>query len=239
MDKFFRDFEYFWNLINIGTNFTFARYADGEVMLMRGVGVFENTQAYSVDNWKAPNNLTKVGRELLETLNHTEENYYYAISGRNDNISDHNFLRENIKHGENNLTFVNLWINANYRNMVKKLAKLKRDTILICNEKAKIENFPFNVTSISTFPNDCITFWENNSESYMNDLIKNYGHMNNQLFLISCGPVSEIIIHRLYQNNPNNTYIDVGSSIDEFVHGKQTRPYMNPASEYSKFISSF
>ena len=239
MDKFFRDFEYFWNLINIGENFTFTRYADGEVMLMNGVGVLENTQAFNVDNWKSPNNLTKVGKDLLETLNHTEDNYYYAISGKNDNISDYNFLRSNIKHNDNNITFVNLWINANYRNMLKKLSNLKRDVVLICNENAKIENFPFNVVSITSFPNDCITFWEQNSEEYINRLIKDYGTLNNQLFLISCGPVSEIIIHKLYENNPNNTYIDVGSSIDEFVHGRQTRPYMNPMSEYSKFISTF
>lgn len=239
MDKFFRDFEYFWNLITIESNFTFARYADGEVMLMKGVGVFENTQAYSVDNWKAPNELTKVGTQLLETLNHTEENYFYAISGKNDNIHDYQFLIDNIKHGRDNLTFVNLWINANYRNMMKRYSALKRSVILICNEKANFKNFPFNVTHITPFPNDCITFWETNSEEYIQRLIKDYGEINNQLFFISCGPISEIIIHRLYENNPNNTYVDVGSSIDEFVHCKQTRPYMNPTSQYSKFISTF
>lgn len=35
------------------------------------------------------------------------------------------------------------------------------------------------------------------------------------------------------------SYVDVGSSIDEFVQGYKTRPYMNPYSEYSKAISFF
>ena len=61
----------------------------------------------------------------------------------------------------------------------------------------------------------------------------------NELFFISCGPISEIIIHKLYESNPNNTYVDVGSSIDEFVHGYKTRPYMDPTSRYSKMISKF
>jgi hypothetical protein len=52
------------------------------------------------------------------------------------------------------------------------------------------------------------------------------------LFLVSAGPLSEAIIHRLYSKNPNNRYIDVGSSLDEIVHGKKTRPYMVEGTQY-------
>jgi len=239
MDKFFEDFNKFWKLIEDGINFTFTRYADGEVMLMNGKPVGSITQASRIDNWESPEAMTKVGAELLQTLTHSEDNYYYGISAPNDNINDYYFLIDNIKGKKENLTFVNLWINANYRNTIKKYALLKRNVILVCNENAKKENFPFNVTDIMPFPNDCINFWNKNSEQYIADLIAKYGEMSNQLFFISCGPVSEIIIHRLYQNNPNNTYVDVGSSIDEFVHGRITRPYMDPMSPYSKEISRF
>jgi hypothetical protein len=237
--KFFEDFEYFWNLIENGNNFTFTRYADGEVMLMEGRQVSEFTQAYSVDKWKSPATLTKVGKELLESLNHTEENYYYAISGINDNINDYTFLRENIKHNDSNITFVNLWINANYQKTKNKMKSLKRDVILICNENAKIENFPFKVKELIPFPNNCISFWEENSSLYMDTLLKKFKDIKNELFFISCGPVSEIIINKLYTNNPYNSYVDVGSSIDEYVHSKITRPYMLPTSIYSKSISNF
>jgi hypothetical protein len=237
--KFFEDFEYFWNLIENGNNFTFTRYADGEVMLMEGRQVSEFTQAYSVDKWKSPATLTKVGKELLESLNHTEENYYYAISGINDNINDYTFLRENIKHNDSNITFVNLWINANYQKTKNKMKSLKRDVILICNENAKIENFPFKVKELIPFPNNCISFWEENSSVYIDTLLKKFKDIKNELFFISCGPVSEIIINKLYTNNPYNSYVDVGSSIDEYVHSKITRPYMLPTSIYSKSISNF
>ena len=182
--KFFEDFEYFWNLIENGNNFTFTRYADGEVMLMEGRQVSEFTQAYSVDKWKSPATLTKVGKELLESLNHTEENYYYAISGINDNINDYTFLRENIKHNDSNITFVNLWINANYQKTKNKMKSLKRDVILICNENAKIENFPFKVKELIPFPNNCISFWEENSSVYMDTLLKKFKDIKNELFFI-------------------------------------------------------
>jgi hypothetical protein len=239
MEKFSSDFSRFWELINTNINFAFARYADGEIMLMKGQAITDGTQASSIDKWKSPNRLTKVGEQLLETLNHVEDNYFYAISSITDNINDYKFLKNNIKQKEDNLTFVNLWINANYNLMVKNLCLNKREVILICNKNAKKENFPFNVIDITPFPNDCINFWEENDKSFIDEITKKYSSLNNQLFFISCGPISEIIIDVLYKANPNNTYVDVGSSIDEFVHGYKTRPYMDSNSYYSKLISKF
>lgn len=239
MEKFNSDFEFFWTLINERKNFAFTRYADGEVMLMQGNAVGEMTQASKIDKWSAPLGLTKVGEELLKTLNHTEDNYYYAISSVTDKLSDYNFLKNNIKQTEDKLTFVNLWINSNYQKTIEQYNLLKRPVHLICNYKAKKENFPFTIASITPFPNDCVKFWEENGEYFINELLETYKDKTDELFFISCGPVSEIIIDKLYTANPNNTYIDVGSSIDEFVHGYKTRPYMDKNSIYSQMISTF
>lgn len=239
MEKFNEDFEYFWDLINNHQNFAFTRYADGEVLLMLGNHIGVQTQAYMVDKWSSPLGLTKVGKELLETLNHTEDNYYYAISSVTDNISDYNYLKSKITQKERNITFVNLWINGNYNKTIEKFNSLKRPVNLICNHNAIRKNFPFDVSSITHFPDDCVNFWEKYSDDFINSLISEIKNKNNELFFISCGPISEIIIHKLYSTNPNNTYVDVGSSIDEYVHGYKTRPYMNPTSHYSKMISKF
>jgi hypothetical protein len=239
MEKFNKDFEYFWDLINDGKNFAFTRYADGEVLLMLGNAVGSMTQAAMVDKWTAPLGLTKVGRELIATLNHTEDNYYYAISSVTDNIGDYNFLKSNIRQKEENITFVNLWINGNYNKSIEKYNTLKKSVNLICNYKAKREKFPFKISSITPFPNDCINFWDVSGETFIESLLLETKDKQNELFFISCGPISEIIIHKLYESNPNNTYIDVGSSIDEFVHAYKTRPYMNLTSDYSKMISKF
>jgi hypothetical protein len=239
MNKFEKDFEYFWDLIEKNINFSYVRYADGEVLLMRGNEVGKVSQAFITDKWYSPNTLTKVGRELLETLEHTENNFYYAISGINDSIDDYKFLRSNIPQKEENITFANLWINNNYQKMKNKLLNLKREVILICNHSASKENFPFAVEDITPFPDDCINFWDKHGDDFLKNIVKKYGNFKNKLFFISCGPISEIIIHELYKNNPENSYIDVGSSIDEFVHGRPTRPYMIPNSFYGKLISHF
>jgi hypothetical protein len=62
---------------------------------------------------------------------------------------------------------------------------------------------------------------------------------SNTLFIVCCGPLSAVLIKLMFENNENNTYIDFGSSMDEFIHGKKTRPYMFENTQYSKMISSF
>lgn len=237
MKDFNQDFEYFTNLILSDNNFAYARYADGEVALMLGKSIGLGSQAFHIDKWSSPNGLTRVGKELLETLDHQEHNYYYAISSNTDWADDNHFLISKLK--TNNITFANLWINANYQKMKVFYQNLKKSIYIICNQKAKKENFPFPIIEIIPFPDDCINFWEQNGDIYLNYIREQLPNINNQTFFISAGPVSEILIHNMYKVNPNNQYIDVGSSIDEFVHGYPTRPYMDPNSQYAKEISYF
>jgi hypothetical protein len=238
MKDFNQDFEYFTELLRSDKNFAYARYADGEVALMKGSSIGAGSQAFHVDGWEAPQLLTKVGKELLQTLEHAEDNYYYAISSNTDNIDDHEFLVSRIKL-PSNITFANLWINANYQKMKAFYSSFKKESYLICNQKAKKESFPFPVLEIFPFPDNCVYYWEEYGEDYMNQLLQYAREVRNKTFFISCGPVSEIIIHNLYLANPNNQYVDVGSSIDEFVHEQKTRPYMDPNTTYANEISYF
>jgi hypothetical protein len=237
MEQFKADFIKFTEKIKNGENFAYARYADGEVLLMRGNEVGLQTQAFQVDNWKAPNQLTKVGKELLESLTHTESNYYYAIAS--DSLSDHYFLMERLKTKKENLTFANLWINSNYQQMKEFYLNFQKDSFVICNHKAVKDRFPFKVKELFPFPDNCIEYWENYGDDYISQLSEYVSQVENQTFFISAGPVSELIVHNLYLVNPNNQYIDVGSSLDEFIHGRKTRPYMIEGTIYSNETSKF
>lgn len=238
MKDFKKDFDYFTELINSGKNFAYARYADGEVALMRGKEIGEGSQAYNVDNWSSPGQLTKTGKQLEESLLHTEDNYYYAISSNTDWDSDHEFLMSRIRI-PNNITFANLWINANYQKMKAFYQNLKKEVYVICNQKAKKESFPFPVAELFPFPDNCVAYWEQHGDDYIYQLSEYVSQIQDKTFFISCGPISEIIIDKLYKVNPNNQYIDVGSSMDEFVHGHKTRPYMDTATKYASEVSYF
>lgn len=58
------------------------------------------------------------------------------------------------------------------------------------------------------------------------------------LFIISLGPVAKIFAHQMWLANPKNMYIDVGSAVDGYVKGRNSRPYADPNSPYSKKICS-
>ena len=235
--KFNDDFIFFTEKIKSGEPFAYARYADGEVALMKGVSVGVQSQAFQVDRWLAPDQLTKVGKGLLESITHTEDNYYYAISAHSDNIGDYEFLKSHLK--TDKLTFANLWINANYQKMKEFYSTLDKSVYVICNHEARPERFPFKVNEIFPFPDNCILYWEEHGEDYITQLLDYTSQLSGETIFVSAGPVSEILIDTMYKANPNNQYIDVGSSLGEYIHGYKTRPYMDENSQYSKEISFF
>jgi hypothetical protein len=225
--KHFQDFKY---KISSNKNFTFARYADGERMILNNVSILNGTQACDIDNWKYNNNVL-FSNDLLETCKHTEDNYYYAISCTCCDPEGNKFYKNLLK--TNNLTFSNLFINGNYNLFINFVNSLQRNVCLIANKNCLSSEYPFDVKLKVPIPDDCVNWYENNKEKILDKIKDVSNSYNNELFFISAGPLSEIIIHNLYINNPNNTYIDVGSSLDFYTHKKITRPYQIINSEYN------
>lgn len=219
---FSKHFEDFKQKIALNHNFAFARYADGERMILNNVSILDGTQACDIDNWKYNNN-TLFSNDLLETCKHTEDNYYYAISCTCCDPEGNKFYKQLLK--TNNLTFSNLFINSNYNSFISFINSLQKNVCLIANKNCLTSDYPFNVQLKVPIPEDCVNWYENNKQKIINIIANVAKSYNNQLFFISAGPLSEILIHNLYINNPNNTYVDVGSSLDFYTHKKITRPY--------------
>ena len=237
-EKYSEDFKLFWDKINEGVNFSFVRYADGEVMLINESPIDKKTQAYESDRWFSDGGTTKLGVDLNECLSTNDPNFYFAISSKTDNISDYDFLYGRISNKEN-ITFANLWINTNYKETISRIEKLNRGVVLICNENCKLDKIPFNVLEFVPFPDNCVNFWETNKDSFLEKLDSVSSMYNDTLFIVCCGPTSAVLIKQMFTNNKNNTYVDFGSSLDIFIHDKITRPYMVDGSYYQTHISKF
>lgn len=227
--SFAQHFDYFKNKILNNENFAFARYADGERMILNNQSIGLGTQAFNVDKWKFQDNLL-FSKDLLETCKHTEDNYYYAISCKCCDPIGLVYYKNLLK--SKNITYSNLFINLNYDKFINFVNELKRDVVLIANKDCKTANYPFNVVNKLPIENDCVNWYENNKDLILKTLSIFAKKHNNKLFFVSAGPLSEIIIHHLYINNPENTYVDIGSSLDIYTHGKITRPYQIKNSEY-------
>lgn len=227
-DEFYRIIE----LIDKSDSFVFSRYGDGEVMLINGEDVSTNTQAYSIDKWSSKGK-TKLGTKLDDSLYHTEDNWIYGIPCQCCNDRCKHVLLSKLKTDIKNITYANLWVNSNYELFKYWVSKLIDEVVVIGNYKGVNNKYPFNVKQYIPIPDDCVNYYEQNDKEFESKLIKDVEGVEKTLFLISAGPLTEVIIEILWKNNKNNKYIDVGSSLDEFIHSKVTRPYMVKGNQYS------
>lgn len=222
-----KEFEKFWRKIERNENFALVRNGDGERAIMLGHAV------KAQEGWRAPAYSTKLGEECLKAIQVVDNRYWIGISCPCCDRKAYYWYMTHTKQA--NITFANIWLNGNYERFINKFSKLKRDAIIIANHAAENKKIgQLNILKFYSVGDNCIEFWENSAEKLIEQIIGEYGNQNGILYVVSAGPLSGPIISRLFANNSNNCYIDFGSAIDEFVHNRKTRPYMNPTTSYAK-----
>ena len=213
--------------ISSGENFCLSRYGDGELAIIEGREISKDTQAYTEDGWHTDGNAGVFARDLRQSLERTEGNFYYAIPCTcchgQENQNKYIDMISN-----KNILLANLLVNCNFRKFVNYLLCLDRKVVLIANEVGYDKEYPFNVVDALWVTEECIEWYNTYKEDILaivRDVSKRH---QDTLFLISAGPLANILVDKLYESNPNNCYIDVGSPLDVFTKGVITRPYQDP-----------
>lgn len=107
--------------------------------------------------------------------------------------------------------------------------------MLITNWRGKDKTFGrLNVLRHYLVGDDCVNFFETDCASLINRIIAEVGHEKNLLYVVSAGSLSNVIIAELFKRNPDNCYVDFGSSIDLLTHDKVTRSYMVDGTSYAR-----
>ena len=167
---------------------------------------------------------------LKEAMNDEMELYYKGAPcyscAPNELVTDS--LSAKVKN-KDQFTLSCLFTNANVRQGARFLEILKgRNVITIMDwSNLAIQNprFPVNVRySFRTkgLPQDNLHIINEAKEFIRVNDLKNY------IFLISSGQLSNVLVHQLFKENPNNTYINIGDYFDPILTGKATKPYHNP-----------
>lgn len=223
---FNEDFIEITKMIKDTKPFAFSRFADGEIAVMRG------RQIVGSDKWTAPNYVTKLGTDLLKAIEVVDDNVYFGISCQCCDKPGRDYLLSLIKNDMKNVTFSNMFVNGNYSDFIEFAKTIDEPVNLIANEEAILNNCPFKVTTFLPVPDDCVNYWENVRDGFLDLLKESYSNIHGELFFISAGPMSEAIISYLWEINPTNRYVDVGSSIAEFIHGRPIREFAYTQSQY-------
>ena len=220
-----RALDFFIDKILRGENFALVRNADGEYAIMNGKSVIAQ------EKWVSPPYISALGHSIYDSLDVVDTRYHYAISCPCCDKEAYYWYSSRIK--SKNITFSNIWVNCNFRYFKKAFERIKRDAVLIANYRAKgakIGNL--NIIKHYAIDDDCIGFWENNAREMIDSIKRDFKDSRDLLFVLSAGPMSSPIIKELFLHNPNNTYVDFGSSIDSYYHTKDTRPYQDRHSIY-------
>lgn len=221
------EFDKIWTLIEKRSPLALTRYGDGERALMCGKAV------KAQEGWEAPPRLTGLGEALSATLEHREPNFYYGIACPCCNREVYYWYASRLE--SKNLTFANLFVNANYQKFFSRFSRLKGEAVVIANRAARGKPLGrLKITDFFAVDDDCVGFYQSGFRDLMEGLNQAAGEGEGKLFVVSAGPLSEVIIHRLYQLNPRHTYVDFGSCLDMLLHGRATRPYMDPRSDYAR-----
>ena len=241
--------EHFYLLLDkvkSGENFSYLRFSDGEMHILMNRSVIVGDSWWSIDGNRRRGSYDSINYKdvdsvkdkyffdaLKESYQYHDKNYFVGLSCRCC-VGGKNFKwMVNFRGGDDeHLTWANLLINANFRRFNTEMLPLFKDKkiVFLGNENMDISKLPFEVIKDFRVGQNCMVNNFNISEDMIQWMKEN--DIKNHLFLFSASSLSEILIHKLFLFNKENTYIDIGTmfnlyfGIDTnrgYLHGKNRR----------------
>jgi hypothetical protein len=225
--KFFdQEIRKLYDRLTAGQKFSFSKYADGEWFAMTGKNVNNGEFTYkdSIEHKKAVS-------ALKQSFQYKHNEYYVGISCPCCQGNDHKLMKSSSEQDEEHLTFANIFVNSNYSWYCENFLPVYKNfqIHLVAHKNSRIENLPFKVDEFYPIEYDA---WIHNL-----DLIEKIGQESykDKLFLFCAGPFGNILAHRLWDANQNNTYIDIGSTLNPWLMSEGfKRGYLSGANTKQK-----
>lgn len=241
MNKNFKsDFINIINKLKNEENFSFIRFSDGELFIIQNKELILNSSgtyvdgvlcgpAYAPEDHKffLPEKHKYFRDKLEESLAFHKKNYFVGISckccvgERNCNYMKSIYGKE-----DEYLTWSNLFVNSNYPLFVKNfLPSLKNKKIVfICNKKADLSKMPINVVKDFRIGTNAMIEQFDLYKDILSYIEKE--NIKNHIFLFSASSLTNITVYELFKKYDNNTYIDIGTTMNVFMNLSIERSYL-------------
>lgn len=241
-----KDFDTLKNKLSKSENFAFLRFSDGECFILYDYFIQLGDNGYKIGDSSGyayygkeeqklfdPEKHSFYRQKLIESLEYVAPNYYKGIPVRKS-CDDCGFIFDEIVENAGGdseyLTFANLWNNSNYPKFIEEIVPIFSDKkiVLVVNECANIDKLPFKVVKDFRVGSNCFI----NNYDIIEDMREyiSQNSIENHVFLVSAASLSNLIVHQLFESYPNNTYIDIGSTLNpimDMTGWKGTRTYLN------------
>jgi len=222
------------NAIESGEHITFSKFSDGEW------AVLANTNFNNQEFWFDPENENdKIKRKkLIEAIRYNNERYFIGIMcAFVFGLDAHRAMTKISRLPQERLTWADIWVNANYKYYLENIIPLfsTRPVLLFCNENGDINNLPFRPHMVFPVKDNA---WEYNWKHI--DIAKHVMDQNSirdSIVLFCCGPFGNILAYELTMSNPENTYLDIGSTLNPYLKSEKfKRDYHTGEYDFDKAI---
>ena len=238
MKDFKQDFDKFQKMIANREPFAISRNNDGEMIILFNefIDIRTKLNGEFIYDPKQPQHAF-FREKLLESAQHKGDNYYVGIACRCC-VGDekHERLKKLTGLDDDHLTWGNIFVNSNYPLYVERIVPqfTNYKIVMVVNHKANVNSLSFANSVVKTFRVGTNAWM---SDYSLVDELKAYikdNDIENHLFLFAAGPFTNILTLEAYKTSKNNTYLDVGSTLDSMMSLGKTRGYLNGAPTLQK-----
>ena len=254
MKTFKGEFDKIANLIRSDDPFSFTRFSDGELTVLRnktlilGDGVLVQGDIYEGQTIQLPSYAFKEDEEqkrfipeetpyfhtkLVEALTFRKKNYFKGIPPYNgqDGSGSWQYCKDLYGEGdEEHLTFSNVLINDNYKRFVAEIVPVLKNkkVVVVSNKNSKFDSLPFDVVKHFPVGANCMK-----DDYYLIDACKHWiekNNIENHLFLFAAASLSNFLCYELFKDFDRNQYLDIGSALGPYFQlegWKAMRAYLN------------
>ncbi len=238
MKNFKVDFAKFQEMVKNHKPFAISRNNDGEMTILFNefIDLRGKLNGEFVYDPNTPSHKA-YRKKLMESAQHKADNYYVGIACRCCVGDDrHEKLKKMTGLDDDHLTWGNIFVNSNYHLYMERIVPFFKDynVVMVVNNKAIVNHLPFVTKIVKTFYVGTNAWM---SDYKLIDEMKKYiedEKIENHMFLFAAGPFSNILIFECFKSSSNNTYLDIGSTLDSIMSLGTTRGYLKGAETLNK-----
>lgn len=226
------DLDILINKLKNKEHFAFSKYADGELHILIDRPINNG------EFWFVPDKHQDNRKSLIDSFQFQDESYYVGVSCPCciGGTPVHEWMKKQSGQPESHLTWANLFVNGNYNHYLQNMVPLysEYDVYLVSNSNSNLDRLPFEIKGHFQIGKNA---WVENHSliQEMKDYISD-NEIKNSLFLFCAGPFGNTLTHQLYEYSKENTFIDIGSTLNPFLLGEngKNRGYLRSESSINK-----
>lgn len=225
------DLDRFEQLVRERTPFTFVRFSDGEIEILRnrklviagGVTEFRGkrfTNHFPEFDQKRfdPRRGQAVRRDLLSSAVYADSAYYKGIPTRHNHaLGDREFMLRLNGGFTPQMTFSDLFLNANFlrsrSSFFPSLAASFTDVLVVGNWRCELKDYLAKGRLVQ-IPDDFFSSYEQTQHAVLAALLE---APPSALLLSSASSLSNVLGHRLRLSRPDLTFLDIGTVLNDLM----------------------